>query len=297
MMVNTIGPSEDACPGACNRRYRDAWAAYTTAHTAWRSTCAALSGTAAQLLADVPEDEDLAPDAYDALFAIVLPEEPGRLPDPPDEPEVPFTAGEAVTASGANVWCPRCRRRIRAALVEIGDLAATLEAWADGHRGAASGEHIPTRRTTAPSPSPITDMLDALYGMLADVERQWREHAGHPPRPGRSRGGDARQRTLAYLLEQADRILDNPGSPRFGRGILAWQARLLRATKSDPVVRRRPGRCPRCTWVNVLQTRDDGHIECRNCGRLMNEDEYQDDVVSVAGFDVVDETIAARAAS
>lgn len=283
----------DACAGSCNRKYRETWDAFDAAMATWRATWTALSPAAGELLDVFPEGIEPDDALLDQLAAIKLPKVNGkkpRLPEPPFEPDAPVQLGEPV-------WCGICRRRIRAAIVEVGDLAAKLEAWADGHRGAASGEHIPSRRTTAPSPSPITDELDKLYGMLAEVERQWREHAGHAARPSRARGGDARQRTLDYLLEQADHILDNPGSVRFGRGILGWQVKLQKMTKTDPVVRRRPGRCPRCSWVNVLQTRDDGHTECRNCGRLMNEDEYQNEVVETAGFDVVDETIAARTAS
>jgi hypothetical protein len=282
-----MGPAEDACPGPCNRRYRDTWTTHAENLTAWRTAWTNAHEHAAQLLADLPHDQPPEPELLDALDAITLPDGL-QLPDPPNEPTTPCRIGIPV-------WCRNCHNRIRAALVELGDLAAMLEAWADGHRGAASGEHVPTRRATAPSPSPITDTLDALYGALAEVEAQWREHAGHQPRPSRARGADARQRTLNYLLEQSEHILDNPGSVRFGKGVLAWLSRLQRMAKTDPVVRSRPGRCPRCTWVNVLQTRDDGYTECRNCGRLLSEDEYQDEVVNGADFAVVDETRAARA--
>lgn len=291
-------PFEDACPGPCNRRYRDAWTTYNKAHAAWRAQCTVLSTRAAQLLADAPADEDLDPGIYDALYAIELPPHPDTPDGPPRKlPEPPEQPGDTGCRGGDPVWCRRCQSLIRAALIEIGDLAAALESWSDGHRGAASGEHVSTRRTSAPSPSPIGDELDKLYGMIAEVEQQWRQHAGHPARPSRARGGDARQRTLNYLLEQSAHILANPGSVRFGRGVLGWVARLQDMTKTDPVVRRRPGRCPRCTWVNVLHSREDSLTECRNCGRLMNEDEYQEDVVGAADTAVVDDTRAARAAS
>ncbi|MDL4812802.1 hypothetical protein [Actinomadura opuntiae] len=282
------------CPGACNSRYRRAWTEHEDTHAAWRRQCAKASEDAAAILATVPEGEDPGPDVYDALFAITLPADPDdpgaptRLPDPPEEPTVACTLGEPV-------WCASCVRRIRAALVDIGDLAARLEAWADGHRGAGSGEHTSTRRASAPSPSPVTDELDKLYGLLADVERLWREHAGHPQRPNRSRGGDARQRTLEYLLEQSDHILANPGSTRFGQGVIAWQVKLQRMSKTDPVVRSRPGRCPRCGWVNVLYL-EDGITKCRNgkCGRYLSEEEYLEQVLGAADTSVVSESRAAR---
>lgn len=76
-----------------------------------------------------------------------------------------------------------------------------------------------------------------------------------------------------------------------------WQRLLYAQTKSDPVVRSRPGRCPRstCGLVKCLVTRDDGYTECKACGLLMNEDQYQRDVVGTAGDDVVRESREATA--
>jgi hypothetical protein len=254
----------DICPGPCNRRYTQTWDAYETAYDRWQAEM--------QARADNPPQDDSEP------------------PEPPVEPDLAPTIG-------APVWDERCARRIRQALTDIGDLAAVLNEWADGHRGQASGEKIHTRHATAPSPSPITDTLDELYGALAKVEADWREFAGHPPRPNRARTGDARQRTLAYLGEQLDRILLHPGSVAFGRAALAWQRRLQHLTRTDPVVRRRPGRCPRCHLVNTLQTRDDGYTECRSCGRLMMEEEYERDVLGSADTSMVAESQQERQAS
>lgn len=263
--MNGRHPMDDhACPGPENKPYRDAWETYEAALQEWQDQVA----------------------AHDAQ----PPHARSARPDPPQEPDLTPVAGDPV-------WCPRHTTTIRAALVDIGDLAAVLEQWADGRRGRTSGERIPTRRTTAPSPSPITDTLDELYGALAKVEADWREAAGHSPRPNRARTGDARQRTIAYLLEQLPRILMHPGSAAFGLATLAWQRRLQLLTTTDPVRRRRPGRCPRCRCVNTLQTRDDGYTECQGCGRLMDEDEYQRDVVGAAGEDVVRESRQERQAA
>jgi hypothetical protein len=259
-----MGRRADICPGACNRRYAQAWDTFETAYERWEDEM--------QARADNPSQDDSEP------------------PEPPAEPALAPVLGDPT-------WDSRCASRIRHALVDIGDLAALLESWADGHRGAASGETIPTRRATAPSPSPITDTLDELYGRLAEVEADWREFAGHPPRPNRARTGDARQRTLAYLHEQLDRILLHPGSVAFGQAALSWQARLQKLTKTDPVVRSRPGRCPRCSYVNTLKTRDDGYTECGNCGRLLNEGEYERDVLGSADGAVVADSQAERQAS
>lgn len=190
-------------------------------------------------------------------------------PQRPLPPEVGFTPGVPV-------FCGRCVAAIRRALADLDDLAALLESWSDGHRGAASGERTSSRRTTAGSPSPIADTLDEMYQMLARVESDWRDAHEHlPPRPHRA-GPEARPRTIAWLLGQLDAILAHPGSVRFGKGVLGWQAKLQALAKSDPVVRRRPAvPCPRCDR-RALRTRDDGYTQCGKCGRLLDEAEYDE---------------------
>ncbi|KAB2347333.1 hypothetical protein [Actinomadura rudentiformis] len=275
-----MGRRTDVCAGPENRPYREAWDAWDTAYEAWLQHCLDTAENAAEALSAVYEDEEARTTAFDAL----------GLPQPPATP------AEACVL-GAPVWCSRCRARIRGALGSIGDLAALLESWADGHRGAASGEQILSRRASTPSPSPITDTLDELYGRLAEVEAGWRAHAGHQTRPRRSRNAEARELVLAYLQAHLDEMLKHPGSVTFGYEVWVWERRLRTLAKSDPVVRKRPGRCPRCRLVNVLRTRDDGHTECCDCGRLMNEEEYQRDVVGGADTAVVAESKEARRAS
>lgn len=84
-------------------------------------------------------------------------------PQRPAPPDVAFTPGDPT-------FCGRCVAAIRRALVELDDLAALLESWSDGHRGASSGERTSTRRPGSGSPSPIADTLDELYRMLAKCE-------------------------------------------------------------------------------------------------------------------------------
>lgn len=242
----------DPCPGRCNARCRKAArdfeesvATHEAATARWEDAWLAAEGD---------------PEAEAAL---------GPRPVPPTEPDITWTPG-------APVWCERDRAAIRRALVDLDDLAALLESWSDGHRGASSGERTSSRRTTAGSPSPIADTLDEMYQMLARVESDWRDAHEHlPPRPHRA-GPEARPRTIAWLLGQLDAILAHPGSVRFGKGVLAWQRRLQEAAKSDPVVRRRPAvPCPRCDR-RALRTRDDGYTQCGKCGRLLDEAEYDE---------------------
>lgn len=67
-------------------------------------------------------------------------------------------------------------------------------------------------------------------------------------------------------------ILLHPGSRDFGVGVLRWERRLLKMTKSDPATKASPIRCPRCSERQVSR-RDDGYFECP-CGRLMNQAEH-----------------------
>ena len=243
----------NACPGRCNARARKLQADYETAVTAYEDAAGRWHDAKCQ--------------ALDAGDADVLDALDRARPQPPAEPDITWTPGEPV-------WCDRDRAAIRRALVEIDDLAALLESWSDGHRGASSGERTSGHRpgSASPSPSPIADTLDELYRMLAKCEADWRDHRGMPPRPHRG-GPEARARTVAWLLGQLDEILSHPGSVPFGRGVLAWQSRLQHLAKSDPVVRRRPVPCPRCDY-RALRTRDDGYTQCGHCGRLLSEDEY-----------------------
>lgn len=249
------GPSLTAppCPGRCNARARKLQADHEAAVAAYDAALARWQNARDQAL-DAADERTL--DALDRA-----------RPRPPAEPDVTWTPGEPV-------WCDRDRAAVRRALAEIDDLAALLASWSDGHRGAVSGERTSGRRPGSASPSPIADTLDELYRALTAVEDDWREHRGLPPRPQRG-GPEARARCIAWLLSQLDQILAHPGSVQFGRATLAWQTRLQKLTHSDPVVRRRPVPCPRCDR-RALRTRDDGYTECAGCGRLMDEDEYNE---------------------
>ena len=84
---------------------------------------------------------------------------------------------------------------------------------------------------------------------------------------------------------------------------MAWERLLYAMSKSEPVVRKVPGRCPRCQHVNVLFTRDDGYTECRwrdgrgqACGRRLSEQEYEE-LVEGADSAVVSESQRERQAS
>jgi ribosomal protein L37AE/L43A len=230
-----------ACPGPCIRRAREAWIAYCN---------------------------NLAQHVDDTITWLRTPPT-ARTPQPPAAPPPP-----AVPATeGLPVFCRRCAQLIRAALTELDDLAAVLAATADGHRPGVDRSQKTTTSKSTPSPSPIADTLDDLYGMLVAVEDQWREARGYQARPRRTRGSHARTTVIAWLLDHLDAILAHPGSVEFGLDVLRWQRRLRTMAKADPAVRRSPIRCPRCSERKVHRE-DDGYYKCHSCERLMSQDEH-----------------------
>lgn len=239
-------PERGVCAGPCNARWRKARADYDKALAAYRAAAAAWA-------------EELAAG-----------QDVGDAPAPPAEPEITPVAGDPV-------WCKRCTTTIRRALAELDDLAAAIEAEADGFRSAGSRERTGSRRgSSGRSPSPAGDTLDEMYRFLTTVEDQWREARGLGTRPHRS-DPEARPLCIKWLMTQLDNILAHPGSVAFGKGLLAWQHRLRELAHAEPVASGRPAvRCPRCDRRS-LRRRDDGYTECArpDCGRLLNEKEYR----------------------
>ncbi|WP_433233776.1 hypothetical protein [Actinomadura nitritigenes] len=245
---------KDHCPGRCNARYRKAWRDHRAAAAEHQNALGRWEDARLQAAGD--------PELLAALDRV--------RPAAPVEPDLAATPGEPV-------WCAKDVAGIRRALAELDDLAALLESWSDGHRGASSRDRTGGSRagSASPSPSPIADTLDELYRALAKVEDDWREHRGAPPRPHRG-AAEARMRCIGWLMGQLDQILAHPASVQFGKATMAWQRRLQELTRSDPVVRRRPAvPCPRCDR-RALRTRDDGYTQCGKCGRLLSEEEYNE---------------------
>lgn len=243
----------DACPGLCNSGLNKAWDAYETAvQDHHRAALAAIDGLSD--LDTIKEAADTVPD----------------IPEPP-EPRV-YSRGDPI-------WCDRDRALIRRALAELDMLAAVIEADLDGHRD-AGGEKTPTgtrgKGASEPSPAPIVDQLDRLYGYLIAVQKAYREVRNWPPRPSASgRGAQARIEAIAWLGIHLDAILHHPGSVPFGRGVLAWQRILQKAAHSEPVDERRPGRCRRCEWAALRRWQDE-YTKCERCGLIMSQEEYEE---------------------
>ncbi|MET8866510.1 hypothetical protein ABZW11_26530 [Nonomuraea sp. NPDC004580] len=240
------------CPGPCANQARKAWEAYDQAIT--RHDYETL------LHHDALEHHRALLTAWHPPLALPIEPAPPARPEPPTIP-IP---------TGAPIWCPRCRSTIRNALYRLNELAPVIYADVTGHRGAA-----PTgpNGTKPLSPAQVIERLDEMYGDLATVASQWKEYRRHPVRPSLSRGADARNVVVAYLLEQLDNILLHPGSVEFGLSVLRWEKRLAELAKADPVSRRSPIECPRCRERQVRRE-DDGYYKCGSCGRLLNQEEY-----------------------
>lgn len=251
----------DACPGPCNNQARRAWDTYdqaiirhgyemelyVDAHQRWRH--------------DFPVWQAAAAVWHAPLVWPVEPIEP-REPDRPQQPGMPVPAANPT-------WCGRCPATIRSALYRVNELAPVLYADITGHRGAG----ITGPNGTKPlDPKTVIERLDEMYGDLATVASHWKQVRNHPDRPSPARGSDARNLVVGYLLEQLDNILRHPGSVEFGLCVLAWERRLVKLSRSEPVSRRSVIRCPRCRERQVIR-RDDGYYECL-CGRLLNQAEH-----------------------
>ncbi|ROO82614.1 hypothetical protein EDD29_0095 [Actinocorallia herbida] len=270
-------PSSTVCPGACNKIARDLHDTYVQAVADYNEA----GVRAASALNRAIEDGN-----DEAAAAAQL-----ELDDltHPDTPEVVWTAGDPI-------WCGRCKTRIRAAWADVDQLASLLGSWADGHRVrvAGTGERV-VRSASPASPSPITDLLDELYGTVTRVEDEWRDSLGHlPVRRGTRRGAHNRSTAIAFIVEHLDTILGVPEYADLGHTALRWQRLLQAQTRTDPVVRPRPGRCPSCGMIATLQTEADGITKCKNCNRWLHEDEYADLVLAAADTAVISESRAAR---
>lgn len=279
---------DDVCPGPCGRRYREAWAAHEKAVARWEVEMAHWEAEMAARVAVVAAGN--LPNAPGGFVS--NPELPGTqdAPERPPEPDIEPTLGTPI-------WCQRCTSLIRSALTEIDQLACLLDAWSDGQRGAPSGQPVSRRAASSGTPSPVAIILDTLYSEVTDLEDAWRRRRGYlTVRRGKGRGAHGRSMALAFIRQYLVDILTVAENVEFGTRALKWQRLLHSMTKTDPVVRRRPGRCPgsgphaRCGLVKTMFVGDDGITKCRACGRWMSEREYQEEVLGVVDAGVVAES-------
>lgn len=227
--------STKPCSGPCNNAARRAWAAYDQAIIAHA-------------------------DAIDEWV------KSGEKGEPPAEP----TAPEVAVRDGEPLFCSRCKAVVRAALLDLDQLAAELQAQADGHRGGVQEGRVSGSRG-AGSPSPTADLLDKLYGFLADVEDEWRGTCHYAPRVDRAhRGAHPRLRRISWLYEHLDAILAAEEHTRFGLDVLRWEVVLREKLKEDSVGTKSPIRCPRCSERRVVRERE-GYWQCGACATLLSD--------------------------
>lgn len=187
----------------------------------------------------------------------------GKEPPEPVEPEVNVYDGEPL-------FCRRCRALVRAALLDVDQLATELSARSDGHRGTLQEGRVSGSRTSG-SPSPTADLLDKLYGDLTDVEDEWRQRWGFAPRTHRAhRGADPRSRCVAWLSERLDGILAAPEHVPFAARVLNWEVVLRNRLAEDPVGSKSPARCTHCDARRIVRQRE-GYWQCGECTTIYSD--------------------------
>jgi hypothetical protein len=199
-----------------------------------------------------------------------------------------------------NPWCPGCQTTIRRELGELGDLAAILNAFADGHRPVPMGERVagtPGRRSPSPS-ADLTAELDSvlrstaeLYSVLHDWEcAVWHTRFGRDAPPSR-RGylADRLTTCVVWLIDHFDGIITHPDiAADFGTEIRDWYRSLRGRTKAGTSVRHKPLRCPGhgCGQLSLTWREGDEYVRCvnRDCGQLITLADYEDMEVRAAAI-------------
>jgi len=199
----------------------------------------------------------------DAMDAWV---EAGEVGDPPEEPSLP----DVEARQGEPRFCGRCKALIKVALLDLDNLASELQAGADGHRGNVPEGRVSGSRSSG-SPSPTADLLDKLYGFLADVEDEWRDTWGYAPRTDRvHRGAHPRSRRIAWLSERLEGILGSEEHVKFGLEVLRWEVVLREQMREDSVGTKSPIRCPHCSERRVVRQKE-GFWQCGACTMLLSD--------------------------
>lgn len=229
--------NSEACQGPCTNKARKAWAAYDQAII----------------------------DHADAIDAWV---ESGEQGNPPPEPELP----QGELRRGEPLFCGNCKARIEVALLDLDNLASELQAVADGHRGGMPEVRVSGSRGSG-SPSSTADILDKLYGFLADVEDEWRDTWGYTRRTDRvHRGAHPRTRRIMWLSDRMEGILAAEDHVKFGLDVLRWEVVLREKLKEDSVGTRSPIRCPRpgCSERRVVRQKA-GYWQCGACAMVLSD--------------------------
>jgi hypothetical protein len=190
----------------------------------------------------------------------------------------PRQRGEPV--SGEPVWCPPCAARIRHNLAELDDLAALLNATADGQREQPG---TPIRAAShAPSPSQAADTLDELTSILTGWENTYRDLRQWPSPPRRGYLASVTTATVAWLGAHLSGILEAPFAADFGLEIRQWHKQLADTTKAGTGVHRKPVPCPRCGLRLLVYADGTDYVHCAGCNRHMTLDEYHEELAAAA---------------
>jgi hypothetical protein len=185
------------------------------------------------------------------------------------------TTGKGVARYGDPILCQRCVSQLRSELSAIDTAAGILVAKADGYRestGADSAIRAHRNASTRASASPVHDLIDELTRDLSKwmvIKRPVAARLGMVARPVTEVASWLSANASLYV---DDRELAGPLTEVVHR----WHLRLEKRAGTAPALRHKPLPCPRCRkrgleWETGAQT-----IKCRECGRIMSVQEYDD---------------------
>lgn len=181
---------------------------------------------------------------------------------------------------GEPAWCPPCTARIRHNLAELDDLAALLNAVADGHREQPATQIRSARH--APTPSAAADTIDELTRTLSAWEDAYREIKGFPSAPRRGYLATITTATIAWLTSHLHGILEAPFAADFGLEIRQWHKQLTDQTKAGTGTHKKPVPCPRCGLRLLTYAEGTEYVACAGCNRHMTLDEYHEHLAAAA---------------
>lgn len=231
---------ETACPGACNKPF-------------WRVHRAALDELT---LANATKDE---PVPYEPDQAIV-------------------ESATSVLHSKAPHWCRDCQEEIRAAVVELPDLAWSCRVMPDGRLAPPPPSEIHAKAVAPPSPSPAWDAWEAVARWLLDRVMEIADDIGVKPPLHRKVAGGVElypDSFARWLSGHWPAVMSADDAPRVGTEALDLHARTEKAAGRDPLVHHLPLACMQCDR-KALQRKDGKEIvECRACHKKWNWEDYE----------------------
>jgi ribosomal protein L37AE/L43A len=182
-------------------------------------------------------------------------------------------SGKGTVRFGDPLLCPACASQLRNELLEIDTTAGILIAGADGYRkstGADAAIRAHRNASDSGDPSPAHTMINELDSVL----RKWVVLK----RPVASRlGAVARSTTelTSWLVRELNLyVYDRDCAGEMAAEVHKWHARLEKRADAGQALIHKPLPCPRCKQKGLEQERRSKVVKCKECGRIMSTEEY-----------------------